>query len=625
MIMIGKNGNINDKQKLYLLDSQTSVQVIDDIANNVQNEKIISFDYDSHELLTNKKTAHQKSDDFLKEDEIQKIQQQDFKFAEWYDQSSINQFLLYKGINIGRLFYGETLWELVGFFKKFFEIKNIVEAYPNYSFITTSEIIYSITKIFSNSISLISQPNASKITLGTDRIRINFRIGNYQKIFFISKSFYSRLKNFSEIFINLVFKPKKSKNKKTLLVEFNTTRFKDLIQQSKNFPTDFIFYARRRPVVWNKESFKIIKNSGGKIITPTSLKNYEFRHTVEAGIKSQHKLILKMWENSIFLKKFFSINDVTFWPALEPIIKEIIEKRLPSTIYEIELIKQLFRRHDFDSILIMSEIGFTEQIITKEARDHGKEVILLQVGLNWDTPESSKANNSQGVYPIDADKFFVWGEVSKNDAINNGNVHQEKIKIVGSPRFDSIKPVINNTDDYVLLATSGPQGEDINGRLIKNFEQYRKTVTNIAQITKNQKKKLVVKLHPSPDEMDVTNLIREIDPNAIIEKTGDIIPLINSCSILIVLGMSTAIIEGQLLQKPVISIPVIDYKWGSPQVYNSKSCLVCNIDNLEENIIKLFNDKNFRESIILSGNNFIQQYLFHNGNSTKKILEYLTT
>ena len=103
--MIGKNGNINDKQKLYLLDSQTSVQVIDDIANNVQNEKIISFDYDSHELLTNKKTAHQKSDDFLKEDEIQKIQQQDFKFAEWYDQSSINQFLLYKGINIGRLFH----------------------------------------------------------------------------------------------------------------------------------------------------------------------------------------------------------------------------------------------------------------------------------------------------------------------------------------------------------------------------------------------------------------------------------------------------------------------------------------------------------------------------------------
>ena len=88
--------------------------------------------------------------------------------------------------------------------------------------------------------------------------------------------------------------------------------------------------------------------------------------------------------------------------------------------------------------------------------------------------------------------------------------------------------------------------------------------------------------------------------------------------------MSTAIIEGQLLQKPVISIPVIDYKWGNPQVYNSKSCLVCNIDNLEENIIKLFNDKNFRESTILLGNNFIQQYLFHNGNSTKKILEYLT-
>ncbi len=40
----------------------------------------------------------------------------------------------------------------------------------------------------------------------------------------------------------------------------------------------------------------------------------------------------------------------------------------------------------------------------------------------------------------------------------------------------------------------------------------------------------------------------------VIEKIGDITPLINSCSILIVLGISTTIIEGQILQKPVISI-----------------------------------------------------------------------
>ena len=42
------------------------------------------------------------------------------------------------------------------------------------------------------------------------------------------------------------------------------------------------------------EFYQIIKNSGGKIITPTYLENYEFRQTVEAGIKSQRKLILKI-------------------------------------------------------------------------------------------------------------------------------------------------------------------------------------------------------------------------------------------------------------------------------------------------------------------------------------------
>ena len=102
---------------------------------------------------------------------------------------------------------------------------------------------------------------------------------------------------------------------------------------------------------------------------------------------------------------------------MEPIIKDLVEKRLSNVIYEIELIKRLFQLHDFDSILIMSEIGFTEQIIVNEAKKYGKEIILLQVGLHWDTPQAYRANNSQGAYPIDADKFFVWGEISKNDAM----------------------------------------------------------------------------------------------------------------------------------------------------------------------------------------------------------------
>ena len=620
--MIRKNGK-NEIEKLFLLDSQTSVKTITDITKNEKNRKIISFDYSLHELLSNRNIDHEISDDFLSEDEIQTIQKKTYDYVEWYKEPEIREFLMYNEVNIGKLFYDETLDFLVGFLKKFFELQNIFTVYPNHSFITTSDILYKIAKIFSNSITLVTQSNQYNTTFIRDKVRINFKIGNYQRMFFISKLFYSRLKNFSEIFINLMFKPKKSKNKKTLLVEINTTRFKDLIYESKNFSNDFLFYARRRPVIWNRESFNIIKNSSSKIITPISLKNREFKNTVQNGIESQLKLILNLWQNSNFFNRFFSIGNVTFWPVVEPIIKDLVEKRLSNVIYEIELIKRLFQLHDFDSILIMSEIGFTEQIIVNEAKKYGKEIILLQIGLHWDTPQAYERNNSQTVYPINADKFFVWGEISKNDAINNGRVTPAKIKITGSPRFDSIKSRINR-DDFILLATSGPQKEDVHGRLVQNFEQYKKTIIKITQIAKDQKKKLVIKLHPSPDEWDITDLVKGIDTNVVIEKTGDITPLINSCSILIVLGISTVIIEGQILQKPVISIPTINYKWGNPEVYNSKSCLICNMNNLEENIIKLLNDKNFQNQIILSGNNFIQRYLFHRGSSAKKILEYLT-
>jgi len=186
--MIRKNGK-NEIEKLFLLDSQTSVKTITDITKNEKNRKIISFDYSLHELLSNRNIDHEISDDFLSEDEIQTIQKKTYDYVEWYKEPEIREFLMYNEVNIGKLFYDETLDFLVGFLKKFFELQNIFTVYPNHSFITTSDILYKIAKIFSNSITLVTQSNQYNTTLLMIKSELTLKLEIIKECFLFQNSF----------------------------------------------------------------------------------------------------------------------------------------------------------------------------------------------------------------------------------------------------------------------------------------------------------------------------------------------------------------------------------------------------------------------------------------------------
>ena len=103
---------------------------------------------------------------------------------------------------------------------------------------------------------------------------------------------------------------------------------------------------------------------------------------------------------------------------------------------------------------------------------------------------------------------------------------------------------------------------------------------------------------------------------------GDINPLIRACSSLIVTGFSTVIIQGQILQKPVITIPIINYNWGQPSVYRENSCKVVEIDDLDK-ILKKIDDVEYKNQIITNGNQFIDRCFKHKNKSTELIWKYI--
>jgi|APSaa5957512535_1039671.scaffolds.fasta_scaffold01339_14 hypothetical protein len=626
--MIGKNGNKFENLELfdfiYLVDSSLDLSKIKDMQND--STLIVSFDYDSHQQLNQKQIYHLRSDEFLSEVDINEIQKVVYRFIKWYDENQIQNFIKYDTINIGKLFHEETLDYLVKFIKSYFEIKIIFQKYSSAKFFT-SPTLYEILKIFTSSIQKLTSSQLNSHNYANDQIRVNFNIGKKYFMFFISKSTYKKIKKLYEKFVHLMMGPKKfsdSNKKNILLIEFNTVRFEEFFLAKKPQTVTLSFLGRRRPAFWNRNSYSIFKKSNTKIISPYAIDQTKLESDTKQGILLMKNNLQSLWENEDFFKNFFSVENMSIWESIKPTFFELLENRLENTIYEIELCKSILNNYHFDSILILSEIGFTEQVIANLAKLHKIPVVLIQPGLYYDTIEANEMNNSQTVYPNLSDKFVVWGNTTKQDSLINAKIPSNKIEVLGSPRFSKQKLLNSKNGDYILLATSAPQPADIHGLLVKNIENYENAIIQISKIAAQLKKPLIIKLHPSPNEPDVNALISQIDHDITVVTSGDIFPLLESCSVMVVLGLSTAIIEAQLLHKPVISIPVIDYKWGNPEVFKSNSCVISDINSLKDNLEKIFYDIKFRNNVIHNADLFIKNYFVNLGFGPEKIFQYLS-
>lgn len=610
----------NLNKKIVFVDS--SINYEDISLNEFDDECLfISFDYLSHKFLLENKVTHKNSEQFISSEILDIVQHKSYTLAKWCQQPFISEQLEYSGVNIGRLFHEQIVVFLVQFLKKFFEIDSILQKYPDSTFYA-SGILFDILELYNVSLTKI-ETTLKPISFAHDKVRYNLKIGNKYFLFLIPRKFYLKIKKFSEILIHKLFNPDhlNENQKNCLFVELPTLRFKELFLQSKNIQNS-LFFSRRRPAIWNLESYSVLKKSKTKIITENSLVNKELENQTNQNIQNFSTKISTFWENNDSLNQFFSINGKSLWKVLSPIFSKLIFSRLDELIFDIELIKKMFTKYSFDSVLVLSEVGMTEQIIVKFAKDHNIPVVLLQMGYHHDTLEARETNHSQAVYPINADKFVVWGNISKTDAVENGNVRLDDVEVLGCPRYDNIFSEGEN-EGYVLLAASGPVQMQIRSTTVETYEKYEYEIKEICKIVTNLGKKLIIKIHPSPTEYDLTNLVKQISPEIRVVTTGDILPLIKSCDLMIVTGLSTSILEAHLLQKPVISVPIINFNLGIPKIFTSNSCIVSPVAELENNLEKILTDSEFRNSLLHRAKIFTNNYITNLNNASKKLHEFL--
>jgi len=605
-----------NENSIVLFDTNFDISKLEEIKRNAI---VISLDFDSHKILSQNNIEHITSDSLLVTTDYFEIWKKSLSLSKWHDNSGIENILKYENINIGKLFYVEFHYHLLPNLKKIIELDVICKKYKNCKIISSSSLSPLLKQIHEN-VEYVKVEEKLESSLYDN---IDFQITKSLNLR-ISKESYNKIKNFSDKVTSKFFNSKNLTSKKQImLAEFDIVKYRKLLELSSDIGVQFTLFNRRRPYIWNKSSYSVIKKSECII-------SEDFDKDIKNKIKNKQNIFKKnikdLFLQEEFFEKFFVIRNISFWKIIRPIFTRLCEKRILQGIQEIELTDQVLKNSNVSEVILLSENGFNEQIILEIAKKYSIKTILLQHGMYWETLELKEGNTFLGGdFPILSDRFLVWGNEMKKYATECG--FGNKTSIVGSTIYDTLfdDVSVETPGDYILLATSSPQQNEIFDLSIKNLEKYEMIIKEVCNIAIKLKKKLIIKLHPFQEERDIHKIVSNFGEQVTVVKDTKISELIKSCQVFLVNDFSTTMLDAFILKKPTIVIQTKDrHVEDKPTVLKSDCCIECPIETLEKNIKDVIINTSHNK-IIENAEKFVNNYISNQGKSTEKMLEFLKT
>ena len=606
---------------IMLVDSTIDLPML----KSKRGTKIITFDFKSHKFLTDNKIIHQISDEYITNKELNYIQKFSYQISRWHEDKDIKKIFSYEGVNIGELFYRELSWKSLLFLKRIITIKNIVEKHTLTKFLS-SENLFNITKQFTNFISKLKSTKQENTLSSLDFIDIPISIPGKKTSLRLKYSNFNKLKKTYDKILQLSYKSSTidTSYKTVLFVDFTTVRYEKLFSILPKFKLNLVKFDTKIPAFWNRQSYSLIKRSKCIVENYNNLMDKNTKKLIQNELKNISNIMTQLYEHEKYFERFFSFTNFSFWHVFNPFFFDLCRKNLLDAIPAIILIKKLLNKYNFSSIVIWNETEFTEQIVIQLAKKSRISLCLLQHGLYYLTPERYDFENFGSLFSKKSDYFLAWGQKEAKYAIEIG-IKPTKIKKIGCPFYDQIFNVHlndNESNDFILLAADSPNLHTVHETTIDVREKYEQVIKRVCQVTSKLNKPLIIKLHPSK-YLSEDKIAKSIDPKIKIIKTGSIIPLIQSCQVMLVINLSSTILEAQILKKPVISISTYTHN-GNPEIFTSNSCISTTIDKFEESFLRILNDSLFKQSRIDVGQRYVDEHLSNPGIASESLLTFLT-
>ena len=644
MTMTGKNGNqvnlvSNSSKVLVLLDSTFQYSKADIKKDHA---KIIAFDVPTHHNLSSLDISHSLSDDYLKRAEREELYDFVISMYNWYTNVPESKDLEFDGVNLLSLmspleFHEYFLSNLI----VFFSIKNIIEQEKPSEIFSTGRLSKFLGSFYDKKhITILNDPSITYEKDGQDKgftadqIELRFNILSKPITIYISKKTYSKIKNIYEnvlcYFFNLWSDPAKQE-KGILLLEFNPDVYHKLLVNLDKTGRPIILLNRRRSAVWNKESLKILKKyTNCKILNYRKLLNSKDKRDLSQLKEKYQQNLQNMWKNEEFFQGLFSKSGISFWHVIKRKMMSLYDNRLDEYIEYLVTTKKILESLNLKSIVMLNEIGETENTILKINKSKTPTFLLQHAFARFlpDFLDEQWRYEDQRMVSFQSDKFLIWGKTDF-DFFSKFGIKKENLIITGSPRHDSFSASehIPSTSKKLILLTLTPITDrtglaDVN--LVIKYEKLLEKLLDL--IKKSNNIDIVVKLHPGENwhNSSLLKFFKKNYDNIPVYQIGSPKELIQSSDLVIninneIYDHSTIMLEAMILQKPVLQIS-LDKQFQNSD-YNSRDpVLALSYEaDWEKYIKKILFDKTFSEQIMLNSNRYLKNFLSFQSTASAKV------
>ena len=589
--------------------------------------KIFAVNYQSHGEMKKNRIKHENYSELLTEQERDDLYDFVTQKYNWYEKNTLSKNFCYKELNIFEIMdVGELHENLLKICIEGNVIKKIIEQSKPSTVICSKEIGDFIKNNF-DEIKYVSFKTEPEQKLMYEKIDLKFNIGKNPITIKVSKNNYQKLKKYFEKITCSLFNLwyKQPSKQLILLTEFNPSMFRKLILTlSKEYTVVFLNF--RRPASWNLESIKILKETNSKII---NTEDFVVNENIKKITIDHINKLEKIFQEKEFYE-IFKFNNISFWPMLSNNLKNVFLERMSNYIRQILIMKNIIKKFDLKCFFCLNEAGESEKILLKINKNKNKSVLLLHGFHNFhkETEEIRMRYDYMRVSILKSSKFFVWGG---NDFkyYQKLGIDKSKISIVGSPKFDDYK--LNNytkNKQKIILITPEPITEFSGHGTIELAEIYEKTIKKICNTINEFKDiKIIVKLHPGQNDhnQNLMEIFKQIDPSIPIFQIKPSKEIVHQCDLLLNItcesfDASTIMLEGLILEKPVLEILLDDNKY---EISNDAIISISYKDDLKKYIQNILFNQEFEKINIENQKKVLKNYLSYQSKSSDKILKLI--
>jgi hypothetical protein len=614
---------------IFLIEN-VSTESLETQIKKYEQHKIFCLSYSSHKNLKQIGIQHEIGEYSLTDKDKKIIDQMTLDATtNWYNHKELQNYLLFKDINLGSLIELELLHYFLSLYRNAITIMRIIEIEKPSRIVTSSYLNDFVKQLCrEKSITVIEITEIQQPELYGDKINIKFNFGNKPLSFHISRNTFLKLRKFIQKSLNVFFNftpDYDSKQQSILLIDFNPVIFDDLLSELSKSKKNILLLNQRRPAIWNLDSFKIVKKSNSKIVDLGHFEKFlSFDSKTIVHIFLQE--LSKMWNLDSIFNKIFEINSIPFWGSIKNSFIKTCNQRFEESLHRILLLEKFFEKTNISSILEWAETGQEEKELLHVSRKKNIKSFMLQhnlfpYSLSWLSYERFVIGFS---YPFLSSKQIIWDSLTNEQAIIS-NTSKENILLLGSPKHDKFfKSKINKSKGIILLATTAPTNISIEMSPFESYEKFESFIREVCHICKQiPNKQLIVKPHPQADYYtNITELIKEIDPAIQIIYDADLVELIGSCDLLITFNNSTIALESIILDKPTISLQF--EKWAEEDKIVKTDALmsISELSDVEKGINEMLFDSNIQNKFKQNRKSFLKLFV-NPGSSSNKIAKFL--